>query len=227
VNITIPWDNNQQNDRFANDNIYANAFTVNFKLVTTEFGENWVRDFRKPVSSIDLSKLYSDKPLSPSETGEPVPPSNAPKVFGGGSYAIKLPVSNVNKNQSSFSVLGYQTIVWNREKYLLADYKLMKDFAGAVSWNAGAFYGWSAAYTEKYLGNLSGNVDFSYNSIGGYTGMPWNKFYYLYTDAKYMNIVNSLKNLSFTSFPKGARTMQVTYKAGNMQGNTTNKIFNY
>ncbi len=227
LNVTIPWDNNQQNDRFASDNIYANAFTVNFKQVTTEFGENWVRDFRKPVSSIDLSKLYSDKPLSPSETGEPVPPSNTPKVFGGGSYAIKLPVNNVNKNQPSFSVLGYQAIVWNREKYLLADYKLMKDFASAVSWNAGAFYGWSAAYTEKYLGNLSGNVDFSYNSIGGYTGMPWNKFYYLYTDAKYMNIISSLKNLPFTSFPKGARTMQVTYKAGNMQGNTTNKIFNY
>lgn len=227
LDVNIAWDNNQQNDRFANDNIYANAFMFNFKQVTTEFGMNWLRDYRKPVNTIDLNKLYSDKPLSPSETGESVPPSNTPKVSSGGSMMMSLPLNNVNKNQSVAFNFGYQTIVWNREQYLLADYKLMKDFANAVSLNAGAFYGWSSSYTENYLSKLGGNVDFSYNNLGGYTTMPWNKFYYLYTDSKYMNTINSLKNLLFTPYPKGNRNMQFRYRAGNMAGTSLNKMFSY
>lgn len=227
INVDIPWDNNQQNDKFANDNIYTNAFMVNLKLVTTDFGVNWIRDYRKPVQTFDLTRLYADKPLSVSETGEPVPENNSPKVSSGSGFMMKLPMNNVNKSQSQFISFGYQTIVWNREKYLIADYQLMKDFANSVVWNSNAFYGWSPNYTENYLSKLDGNVDFASNGLGGYITMPWNKFFYLYTDPKYMSIINSLKNLPFTPYPKGKRNMQWMYKAGNMQGNIVNKIFSY
>ncbi|MBI1783426.1 MAG: hypothetical protein HYR66_18990, partial [Sphingobacteriales bacterium] len=86
---------------------------------------------------------------------------------------------------------------------------------------------WSPSYTENYLSNLGGNVDFSYNSLGGYITMPWNKFYYLYTDAKYMNTINNLKNLAFIPYPNGNRTIQFRYRAGNMQGGSLNKTFSY
>jgi hypothetical protein len=227
INVDIPWDNNEQNDKFANDNIYTNAFMVNLKQVTTDFGVNWIRDYRKPVQTFDLTRLYADKPLSVSETGEPVPANNSPKVSSGSGFMMKLPMNNVNKNQSQFISFGYQTIVWNREKYLISDYQLMKDFANSVVWNTYAFYGWSPNYTENYLSKLDGNVDFASNGLGGYVTMPWNKFFYLYTDPKYMSIINSLKNLPFTPYSKGNRNMQWMYKAGNMQGNIVNKIFSY
>jgi hypothetical protein len=228
VNINIAWDNKQQNDRFAEENLYVNSFSLAFKNVKTDYGVNWIREvaIAKPVKTVDLNRLFSDKPLSTSETGEPVPPSNTPKSISGG-YSMKLPVSNANKNQSAFSPFGYQTIVWDREKYLIADHQLMKDFANSVAWNAGAFSNWSAAYTQNYLDKLGGNADFASNSLGGYVTMPWNKFYYLYTDAKYMSIINKLKSLPFTAYPKGNRTMQWMYKAGSMQGNMINKTFIY
>ena len=227
LNLNIAWDNKQQNDRFAEDNIYTNAFMVNLKLVSTDFGVNWIRDYRKPVKTFDLNRLYADKPLSVSETGEPVPANNSPKVSSGGGFKMKLPMNNANKNQFAFFASGYQTIVWNREKYLIADHQLLKDFANSVVWNSYAFYGWSPNYTENYLSIMSGNVDFASNGLGGYVTMPWNKFYYLYTDSKYMGIIKSLQNLSFTPYPKGNRNMQWLYKAGNMQGNIINKMFSY
>jgi hypothetical protein len=125
------------------------------------------------------------------------------------------------------SSLSYQTIVWSREQYLLADHKLLKDFAYAVSLNAGAFYNWSPQKAKTFLSSMNGNVDFAYNSIGGYITMPWNKFYYLYSDPKYMTIVNSLKTQPFTVYPKGGRSMQISYKAGNMPGSNTSKTFSY
>jgi hypothetical protein len=228
INLDIPWDNNKQNDKFANDNIYANAFMMNLKLVTTDFGVNWIRDYRKPLKTFDLKGIYADKPLNATETGEPVPVSNAPKVSSGGGFMMMLPMSNTTKNASQSFSFGYQSIIWDREKYLLEDFKLMKDFANSVSLNAGAFYGWSSSYTENYLSKLGGNIDFAYNSLGGDINMPWNKFYYLFTDPNYMQIINSLKSMQFTAYPKGNRTLRFSYKAGDMQSNSSvNKIFSY
>jgi hypothetical protein len=227
LNIDIAWDNNKQNDRFAADNIYANAFTMAFKQVQTNFGYNWVREFaNKPVKTVDLGKLASDKPLSASETGEPVP-NNTPVVKVSSGYMIKPLVSNANMGMSQSFSVTWQSIVWNREVYLQADYKLMKDFAYSVSLNAGAFYGWSAQKAENVLSSMGGNVDFAYSGLGGYVSMPWNKFYYLYTDAKYMSTINNLKTVPFTAYPTGSRTMQFGYKAGSLQSSAVNKTFSY
>ena len=127
----------------------------------------------------------------------------------------------------AFSSVSYQTISWNREQYLAADHKLLKDFAYSVSLNAGAFYNWSPQKAENFLSTMEGNVDFAWNVYGGYVGMPWKRFYYLYSDPKYMTIVNGLKSQSFTPYPKGNRTMQISYRAGNMQGSSNNKLFSY
>jgi len=227
LNLDIPWDNNQQNDRFASDNIYGNAFTLNFKQVSTDFGVNWIRDYRKPVKTFDLKGLYADKPLDATETGEPVPPSNTPKLSSGGGFMMKLPMNNANKNMSQSFSFGYQSIIWDREKYLLEDFNLMKDFAYSVSFNAGAFFNLSPQKAEDLLSNTYGNVYFAYNSLDGYIAMPWNKFYYLYTDTKYMDIINNLKTIQFAAFPNGSRSMQIGYKAGNMISSGVNKTFSY
>jgi len=229
LNIDIAWDHKQENDRWAEDELYTNAFFLSSKSVTTDFGVSWLRDgslIPVPVKNIDLSRLYSDKPLSPAEAGQPVAAPKNSKIISSG-YSVSLPVNKSSSNQSGGSVFGYQTIGWDRERYLLADYKLMNDFAYSVVFNAGAFSNWSAAYTENYLKKMSGNIDFASNSLGGIVTMPWKKFYYLYTDQKYMGIINHLKTLLFTAYPKGNRTMQWMYKAGNMQGNKISKTFGY
>ncbi|MBA2249744.1 MAG: hypothetical protein H0W12_06085, partial [Chitinophagaceae bacterium] len=229
LNINIAWDNKQQNDRFADENIYTNAFSLAFKNVTTDFGVNQLREkvIVKPTKTIDPGRLLHDKPLSPAEAGEPVVASGTPKINSGRGYTIKIPVVNSSVNQNTSAAISFQTIVWNREKYLLSDFQLMKDFAAAVVSNAGAFNNWSAIYTENYLGKMSGNIEFASNSLGASISMPWNKFYYLFTDAKYMNSIISLKKLVFTSYPKGDRNMQFSYKAGNVPGNVINKTFSY
>jgi hypothetical protein len=230
LNVNIPWDNSKQNDRFASDNIYGNTIFLHTKFVHLDFGINWLRDYLtgQPLNAIDISKLSSDKPLSPSESGIPAPPSNSnAKVSSGMGFAMKLPMSNANKNVSQTFSFGYQFIGWNREQYFKADYQLMKDFANAVTWNATAFYGWSAQKTQAVLSNMDGDISFAYSGLGGYVGMPWNKFYYLFGDPFSMNIINKLRTLQFTDYPKGNRTIQFGYKAGNMQGTQINKTFTY
>jgi hypothetical protein len=100
LNVNIPWDNSKQNDQFASDNIYANSISLAFKLVHTDYGSNWFREFPgRPIKTVDLSRLYSDKPLSPSESGIPSPPkSSNTNASSGMGFSMKLPMSNANKN---------------------------------------------------------------------------------------------------------------------------------
>jgi hypothetical protein len=51
----IPWNNNAQNDKFASDNLYANAFTLAFYGITADLGAPEVRDALHPVYT-----LYTD-----------------------------------------------------------------------------------------------------------------------------------------------------------------------
>ncbi|CAN5537596.1 hypothetical protein BH11BAC5_BH11BAC5_27070 [soil metagenome] len=39
------------------------------------------------------------------------------------------------------------------------------------------------------LSNMDGDISFAYSGLGGYVGMPWNKFYYLFSDPFSMNII--------------------------------------
>lgn len=227
LDIDIPWDNNHPYDRFVNDNVYANAFMVNLKQVSTDFGVNWIRDYRKPVKTFDLKGLLSDKPLTMAETGEPMPPSNTPKVSTGGGYLMSIPLNNVNKNQSQSFSLGYQSIIWDRDRYIQEDVKLMKDFAYAVSLNANAFYNWSPQKAEAALGAMYGDLIFSNSSLGGMVSMPWNKFFYLYSDPKYMSIINQLKSIQLMSYPKGNRALKFSYRAGNLKSGSVSKSFSY
>jgi len=51
----IPWNNSAQNDKFASDNLYANAFTLAFYGITADLGAPEVRDALHPVYT-----LYTD-----------------------------------------------------------------------------------------------------------------------------------------------------------------------
>lgn len=227
LNTEIAWDNNQQNDQFASANIYDNKLKFAFKNVTTVFGSDWLRvPIGRPVYTVDISRLMTDKLLSPAETGEQQLKSNG-TVSSGGTMMMKLPLSNANKNQSFSFNAGYQNIVWDREKYIYADYRLMKDFSNAVYWNAGYFNGWSASAAENFLSQQGGDLNLASNSMGGNVSIPWNKFYYLYTDPIYSKLIRSLNDLPYQPFPKGTRTMSFTYSPGNLSGTAIKKSFTY
>lgn len=227
LDLDIPWDDSKENDKWASDNIYANAFLLNFKQVSTSFGSDWVRMARKPVKTFDYKGLYSDQPLNATEMGEPVPPVSTPHVSSGGGFMMRLPMSGPGKSSSVMTGLGHQSIVWTREQYLQSDFRLMKDMAYAVVLNAGAFYNWSPVKAENTLAGMGGMLDLSSNSLGGYTGIPWNKFYYLYSDAKFMTIVQQLKVQAFTDYPHGTRGIRFGYRAGTLQGNGVTTSFSY
>lgn len=227
LNTGIDWDNGQQNDQFASTNIYDNKLKLAFKNVTTIFGNDWLRaPVGRPLYTVDISRLMADKPLSPSETGEPQARTNG-TVSSGGGMMMKLPLSNPNKNQSIAFNAGYQNIVWDREKYIYADYRLMKDFSNAVYWNAGYFNGWSASAAENFLSQQGGDLNLASNTMGGNISIPWNKFYYLYTDPIYSRLIRSLNDLPYQAFPKGTRTISFTYSPGNLTGAATKKSFTY
>jgi hypothetical protein len=48
----IPWNNSAQNDKFASDNLYANAFTLPFYGITADLGAPEVRDALHPVYTV-------------------------------------------------------------------------------------------------------------------------------------------------------------------------------
>jgi hypothetical protein len=48
----IPWNNSAQNDKFASDNLYANAFTLAFFGINADLGAPEVRDALHPVYTL-------------------------------------------------------------------------------------------------------------------------------------------------------------------------------
>jgi hypothetical protein len=120
------------------------------------------------------------------------------------------------------------SLKWSRDYYLHQDYNLLNAF-GLAAQNQAALIQQqlSPSQAEGLLSNLSGDINFVSNNIGGTVTMPWNKFYYLYTDPNSVNILNKLKNLQFASYPHGSRNITFRYGAGSMQGNAVNKSFNY
>jgi len=53
----IPWNNAVQNDKYASDNLYANAFTLEFFNVTLNLGAPQVRDLLVPDNSVSTTLM--------------------------------------------------------------------------------------------------------------------------------------------------------------------------
>ncbi|MDP4254808.1 MAG: hypothetical protein Q8938_12435 [Bacteroidota bacterium] len=252
-NARIEWDHNQANDQFADDNLYANAFTLAFKQVATNFGAPELREqIYKPVATLDWSGFSYDGPLTLSETLPPVNPmlkvsnatvhlpapggssgqgnSSTPITTGGG-YSISVPAAIGARSGAGMSqvvvkmAMPYQ-LKWTRDYYIQQDYDLLSAF-GLVAQTQAAItqHQLDPSQAEEILGQMDGNINFVWNAIGGSVSMPWDRFYSLYTDPNSMAILNKMRNLKFTAYPAGTRSIRFRYQAGTLEGNAVTKTF--
>jgi hypothetical protein len=64
-NAAIPWNNSVQNDKYASDNLYANAFEMEFFNVAMDLGASQVRDLLIPDNCVSNSMMPYQPRLAP------------------------------------------------------------------------------------------------------------------------------------------------------------------
>ncbi len=243
----IDWNSSQQNDQFAEINLYGNALSLAFKSVSTNLGVPELREMiYKPAKTLDWSQFPADAPLSVAETGEvskyavlnksntvamSMHASSTPQITSVTRSGLTMSLSPKLglKQNSSMTMQTFQTsyqLTWSRDYYIRQDYNLMNTFGLTAQTQASIIqHQLDPGGQESTLSQMDGVVTFATNAIGGTISMPWNKFYYLYTDPNSMNILNKLRYLSFTPIASGSRTIHFQYKAGSMPGSTVSKTF--
>ena len=248
-NAVIAWDHSKSNDGFADDNLYANAFTLAFKNVDIDFGNASVRqDLYKPVLTLDWSGFTAAAPLNLSEINPGTPSrfltaqtvvsntafnSNSSfsktSIITAGGNSIQVPADLKTNSLTSHTALTMampNELKWMRDYYIREDYNLLNAFGLLAQTQAAIIqHQLDPSQAENILSQMDGDITFSWNDIGGTVTMPWNKFYYLYTDPSSMALISKLKTLSFTAFPSGTRNIIFQYRAGSMQGNQITKSF--
>ncbi len=110
------------------------------------------------------------------------------------------------------------TMTWSRDYYLREDCNLMSAL-GLLAQTEAAVIQHQLDPTQalEMLSGMDGDVTFCTDDIGGMVSMPWNQFYYLYSDPASVTLLNTLKNLRFTSYPGGARGIDFHYQVGPLQ----------
>ncbi len=243
----IEWNDGQQNDKFADDNLYSNALILAAKYVNTDLGMPTLREqIRMPVKTLDWSQFPADGALTFAETGESsggigvlqksvstaqtISNTKTTNVTRGG-YSMSLSSdlgvkTNGANNVQLIANQSHYQLTWSREYYIKQDYNLMKTFGLTAQTQAAIIqHQLDPGDQENTLSEMSGDITFANNSIGGTITMPWNRFYYLYTDPNAMNIVNKLRYLNYTSIDSGSRQIKFQYQVGSMQGSTVLKSF--
>jgi hypothetical protein len=245
----IEWNTSQQNDKFADDNLYGNALSLAFKLVRSDFGTPELREqIYKPVNTLDWSSFPADAPLGLSETmgavaAQALTSNTQVKLGGSSGQTTQTSTTSTSRSGSAMSSSsgigmkqtsmisaikisqGYQ-IKWTRDYYIRQDYAMLNAFGLTAQTQAAIIqHQLDPGDQENTLGEMDGDISFASNNIGGTISMPWNKFYYLYTDSKSMAIISNLRNLKYTPISPGARTMNFRYQAGPLQGNIVTKSF--
>ena len=235
----INWDSQQQNDK-SFDGIYGNVFGLAAWQVYFNLGAPEVRDWLRPVKTLDCSQFPSDAPLSGEESGEinarflvhnsaiqiSKPAGNAGSYMqvNAGGYTMQLPAVANAMYQTSTGI-RFNTMVWNREQFLREDFNLLKSFGYSAWLQASVIQQQLGTQARNELESWTNNMSFPTNSLGGSITMPWNRFYYLYSNTAAMNMINALKNMSYTTYPKGSRNLLFRYNAGLMKGSSVVKPF--
>ncbi|MBN9383957.1 MAG: hypothetical protein J0H74_24605 [Chitinophagaceae bacterium] len=245
--VNVPWDRNRQNDAFADNNLYGNAFVMAFFRVTCDFGAREIRgnsldDAFKPVGAVDWwSGLSVQPPLNNSEAGiksSVNPISQDPKATFStrlsGGISLYAPFASKLSSAGMFSAAAVNinprnTIFWNREKYLWSDFDMMKGFGFMALLTEGAYKidQMSPGDADQAFGNLDGDYTFISNKLGGSVSIPWNMLYHLYQTPSNITMFHKLMDMQYTGYPRGSRTMQFSYQAGSMRGGNVSKTFNY
>ncbi len=243
----IEWNSSQQDDKFADDNLYANAFTLAFKLVNTNFAVPDLREqIYKPVNTLYWDDFTYDAPLSFAETNTSSKAgvkssiniintssnqtTNTSASVSKSGYSMSLSsnfgVKQNNTTLISSKLIQSHQIKWSRDYYIRQDYNLLAAFGLTAQTQAAILqHQLDPGDQESTLAEMDGDINFASNNIGGSVTMPWNKFYYLYTDPKSMAILNNLRYLKFTGISQGSRIINFHYQAGWMQGTLVTKSF--
>jgi hypothetical protein len=117
-------------------------------------------------------------------------------------------------------------MTWSRDHFLKEDCQLMTNLGLLAQTQAAIIqHQLDPSQAQDILGQMDGDITFCTDDIGGSVTMPWNQFYYLYTDPSSMGTLKNLRNLTFTPFPAGPRTINFRYQAGPLQSQLITKSF--
>jgi hypothetical protein len=261
----INWDHGQQNDRYADDNLYGNGIvlgllsgvSINYGVIPVRVGPGLA--VAQPIHSLDWSGFYADPPLSSAEmppVGQPAPTPSSPSVPFGARTLTRVNSNNVTSTsattifslpmtmktssangQSSGSVniksgngrqhsmfQSYQ-IVWSRDYYLHQDWELLQaaGLIGAIEQAEVDRSYISASEQQSLLNQIGGTFTMATDEIGGSVSIPYSKFYGVYSNPIGASMLQTLKNLNFTSLPSGNRNLNLWYSAKGQQSNTVTK----
>jgi hypothetical protein len=122
--------------------------------------------------------------------------------------------------------MTYQ-MVWSRDYYLYEDWVLLEvaGLAGAIEQAMVDRSYISPSQQQSLLNQIGGTFTMATNDIGGSISIPYSQFYYLYSNPNGAALLRTLKNLTFTPFPRGTRSVHFWYSAAGLQSNTITKNF--
>lgn len=99
-NASIPWNNAVQNDKYASDNLYANAFTLEFFNVKLNLGAPQVRDLLIPDNSVSTA-LMPYQPRLPSILTSLTAASKTSVVNTSGMQSTKMGLKSAGSGNAS------------------------------------------------------------------------------------------------------------------------------
>jgi hypothetical protein len=117
-NAAIPWNNAVQNDKYASDNLYANAFTLEFFNVTLNLGAPQVRDLLIPDNSVSTALMPYQPKLATIMTA--LSATSKESLANGSSMQLTKPGSTNGGAASGSNSRGVQTVVHNNAAPVMA-----------------------------------------------------------------------------------------------------------
>jgi len=219
LQVQIGWDNAKQNDAFAKDKMYANAFVLTISGARISMGAPEVRrEIYRPVNTVDWSRLNHTQLIN-TGTGmtmqkadvkfasAPTPSVNMNQFASSPAIALS-PVTPVNLALNKAS----HAVSWTREYFLQQDYNLLKTFAQKILAFQSSYQKMQSTLLAATLEDDESPQLFTSNSIGGNAYIPLNKLGAIYTSTVNMSIIKTLASMPFQSLPKsGTRNLQFTY----------------
>jgi hypothetical protein len=231
----VPWNNSIQNDKYASDDLYANAFQMAFYNLSMNLGAPEVRDLMIPDNCVS-TELMPYQPKLPPLAIELGAVSRTAMVNGTGFSAMSLttknggpatrgnagPVSNsrmmvakVNPGVIQAAVTMEQPrLLWKHDNYIYADYSLLHQFAETFLGNQQQeiyvpFIGTIPAALETALA-YGNDVTLATGEYGSIT-MGAAAYTSRYNDPNLTRIANGLKGLAFQPLPASSHVLQLRY----------------
>ena len=249
----IPWNNAAQNDKFASDNLYANAFQMAFYNLKVDLGSPEVRDLMKPDNCLSTASMpyqpklptltvqaaaaavqksvvntsaFSAMRLTTKGSG-----STATTTSGSNSRIAAIPVINLGVTTVS---MNQPRLVWEHDNYIYADYSLLHQFAGTFLANQ------QQTMYEPFMGTIpvalaqalayGNDVTLAAGEYGSVT-IDAASYTVRYNDPNLTSIANTLNGVSFQPLPASSHTLQLKYSypfcGGCAIGSTVPESFNF